>query len=235
TSGRRSTASRTPRWRTARRYGRPRTSAFCTHAASAIPTVTRGRSSGWTPPRSPGPPIADRWRRRASVPGCGCGARRGVVRGRGQTEPGEVLLHRPAEERDRVPYLPRRRIDVEDLELERAVDAIGLAHVETEGGLPVGDGRQHDLVAGLLGRAVALDEGADGVGTLVPAGERWHLPDRLVGEHRGDRVDVVAFERRHVAREQLALGVVVEDGWVGARRVGLRTRALELRTGPLEE
>ncbi len=78
------------------------------------------------------------------------------------------------------------------------MDAVGLAHVQTEGRLPVGDGGQQDLIACLLGRAIAADERADGFAAEIPTGERRHLPDRRIGEHVDDGVDVVAFEGRHV-------------------------------------
>ena len=109
--------------------------------------------------------------------------------------------------------------------------AVGFAHVKAECGLPVRDGRYEDLVARLLCGAVVSDERADRSRTLVPTGEGRHFPDRLVGEHVGDGVDVVPLERRDIPCKQFTFGVVGDL----FRRIVLWRSILELLSGALEK
>jgi hypothetical protein len=96
-------------------------------------------------------------------------------------------------------------LQVEHLEVERDEVAVGVAaraaHVEGEARLSVGRGRQHHHVVDPA-RALDGDQLADVLGADVPAGERRHLPDRLVLEQPDDRVDVLAPERVDVLVEQ---------------------------------
>ena len=93
---------------------------------------------------------------------------------------------------------------VEHLQVERRGSAPSVAaHVEPERRLPVGPGRHHPHVV-RAARALRVDEPADVLGALVPPGERRHLPDRVAGQHRDDRVDVLVPEGLHVAVQHLA-------------------------------
>ena len=78
-------------------------------------------------------------------------------------------------------------------------------------GLPVGGGAGCSRMSpGLLGGAVRLDSTTIVLRPLVPAVERRHLPDRLLGEQLHQLVDVVGLERGDVAIEQV----------LGLRRIG---------------
>ena len=120
-------------------------------------------------------------------------------------------------------------LDREHLQVERREAAVGLPHVEPERRLAVGGGLQHRHVV-RAARALRVDQPADVLAAGVPAGERWHLPDRVGLEQGHDRGDVLLPERRHVAVEQRAsvVGEVVLD------RVGGEPRVGELCVGALQ-
>src|SRR5690348_5032548 len=73
---------------------------------------------------------------------------------------------------------------VQYMKLERhvAVATDSTAHVHRRGGLAVGGQREHPHVTRQLRRALLVDQRDDGLRSLIPASERWHLPDRLGGE-----------------------------------------------------
>src|SRR5690606_5227730 len=119
----------------------------------------------------------------------------------------------------------------EDLDLERAVDAVVATHVHPEGRLSVRPGGNEDLVAGPLRRAVVANDAADVLRARRPRQERRHLHDRVLGEHLDDRVHVVVLERLGVTVEQVTL---VLRGRLGDG-VLAETRLLQLGTGALQD
>src|ERR1700716_3646673 len=93
------------------------------------------------------------------------------------------------------------RPDVEHMQLEGLVHTrLRIAHVQRRGRLAIGGEGDEAHVARTFGRTLHPREGADGLGALVPAVERRHLPDRILGEQLHQLVNVVRLERGDVAR-----------------------------------
>jgi hypothetical protein len=78
-----------------------------------------------------------------------------------------------------------------------------VAQVHARGGLAVGGGGYQPHIARPFGRAFVARQVADGLGANVPAVERRHLPDGVIGEQLLQLVDVIGLEGRDIALQQL--------------------------------
>jgi hypothetical protein len=82
---------------------------------------------------------------------------------------------------------------------------VRVEHVHRERRLMVRAKRHEQLVTRRLRGARRSDQPADVFCSPEPGGEGRHLPDRVLGQQRGDRVDVVRLERCCPIPEQLLL------------------------------
>ncbi len=105
----------------------------------------------------------------------------------------------------------------------RARPGLAVEHVQRRGGLAVGGRGDEAHVAGAFGGAVVLRQRDDVRRALIPAVERRHLPDRVLGEQLHQLVDVVVLERRDVASRADPWPRAIparrrSSSWLGRRR-----------------